>query len=87
MSFCSTKNLNSGCGKPKLAIIIDDIATAEQARNLKEVGLKLTPSIFPPDKANPNTTSEVAKLFSFYMIHLPTQALNLTKKDVFYSKS
>lgn len=83
-AFAPQKTLTPS-GKPKLAIIIDDIATAEQARNLKEVGLKLTPSIFPPDKANPNTV-EVAKLFSFYMIHLPTQALNFNQKDVFTLK-
>ncbi|QKF64906.1 divergent polysaccharide deacetylase family protein [Campylobacter corcagiensis] len=73
-------------GKPKLAIIIDDIATIDQAKNLKKVGLKLTPSIFPPDRANPDTL-KVAKLFDFYMIHLPMEALNFNQRDVFTLKA
>lgn len=79
-------------GKPKLAIIIDDIATFEHARELKSIGLKLSPSIFPPNN-HYKDSAEVAKSFEFYMIHLPTEAVNfnspklqtLTTKDSYES--
>lgn len=61
--------------KPKLAIIMDDISSAAQAKSIKELGLKITPSIFPPESAHP-TSHELAKIFPVYMVHLPLQALN-----------
>lgn len=60
---------------PKLAIIIDDVATFSQARMIKSVNLKLTPSIFPVSKNYPNT-AKFAKIFKTYMIHLPLEALH-----------
>ncbi|NLY03364.1 MAG: divergent polysaccharide deacetylase family protein [Campylobacter sp.] len=67
-------------GKPKLAIIIDDVATSTHAKNIKKIDLKLTPSIFPPNKNHPDTV-QIAKSFEFYMIHLPTEALNFNSPE------
>lgn len=66
-------------GGPKLAIIMDDISTNAQINELKKLSIKVTPSIFPPEKEHPKT-AELAKEFSVYMVHLPLQALNYTNE-------
>lgn len=66
-------------GGPKLAIIMDDISTNAQISELKKLSIKVTPSIFPPEKEHPKT-AELAKEFSVYMVHLPLQALNYTNE-------
>ena len=60
--------------KPRLVIIIDDVAYRHQVDAIKSVNLKLTPSFFPATSAHPETPV-LARRFSFYMIHLPMQAL------------
>ena len=60
--------------KPCLVIIIDDVAYKHQADAIKAVNIKLTPSFFPATSAHPETPV-LARRFSFYMIHLPMQAL------------
>ncbi len=60
--------------KPRLVIIIDDVAYKHQADAIKAVNLKLTPSFFPATSAHPETPV-LARRFGFYMIHLPMQAL------------
>lgn len=60
--------------KPRLVIIIDDVAYRHQVDAIKSVNLKLTPSFFPATFAHPETPI-LARRFSFYMIHLPMQAL------------
>ena len=60
--------------KPRLVIIIDDVAYRHQADAIRSVNLKLTPSFFPATSAHPETPI-LARRFSFYMIHLPMQAL------------
>ena len=63
---------------PKLAIIMDDISTSAQASELKklaQLGVKVTPSIFPPENAHPNS-NELANEFSSFLVHLPLWALN-----------
>ena len=60
--------------KPRLVIIIDDVAYKYQADAIKAVNLKLTPSFFPATSAHPETPV-LARRFGFYMIHLPMQAL------------
>ncbi|MFQ6341726.1 divergent polysaccharide deacetylase family protein [Campylobacter sp. VTCC 70190] len=67
--------------KPKLAIIIDDIANASQVRGLKALNLKLNPSFFPSDK-NHSQTPKLASQFDFYMVHLPLAALNYNKPEL-----
>ena len=60
--------------KPRLVIIIDDVAYRHQVDAIKSVNLKLTPSFFPTTSAHPETPV-LARRFGFYMIHLPMQAL------------
>lgn len=62
--------------KPKIAIIIDDIANIRQLEAIKSVGLKLTPSIFP--QSNAKMLESIANL-DFFMVHLPLEAI--TYKD------
>ncbi|MEB2816983.1 divergent polysaccharide deacetylase family protein [Campylobacter upsaliensis] len=65
--------------KPKLAIIIDDMANKEQVKELKALHLKLNPSFFPSHALHPNTP-KLAKEFEFYMVHLPLKALSFQNK-------
>ncbi|EAK3328215.1 divergent polysaccharide deacetylase family protein [Campylobacter upsaliensis] len=65
--------------KPKLAIIIDDMANKEQVKELKTLHLKLNPSFFPSHALHPNTP-KLAKEFEFYMVHLPLKALSFQNK-------
>ncbi|EOE6440416.1 divergent polysaccharide deacetylase family protein [Campylobacter upsaliensis] len=65
--------------KPKLAIIIDDMANKEQVKELKTLHLKLNPSFFPSHTLHPNTP-KLAKEFEFYMVHLPLKALSFQNK-------
>lgn len=62
-------------GKPKLAIIIDDVSFAHHARKIKEIPFKITPSILPPTSRHPDSHT-LAKEFAFYMVHLPLEALS-----------
>ena len=78
-SHSKRKSHKAPNGEPKLAIIMDDISTNAQVRELKKLSIKVTPSIFPPEKQHPKT-AELAKEFSVYMVHLPLQALNYTNE-------
>lgn len=63
--------------KPKVVIIIDDIATPKQLSDIvaiQDAGLKLTPSIFPVAQSNAKMLESVANL-DFFMVHLPLEAL------------
>lgn len=72
---------NLGKNKPKLAIIVDDMATAEQVRQLKATNLKLIPSFFPPDRNHPRTPI-LAREFDFFMVHLPLSALSYKNEEL-----
>lgn len=78
-SHSKRKSHKAPNGGPKLAIIMDDISTNAQVRELKKLSIKVTPSIFPPEKEHPKS-AELAKEFSVYMVHLPLQALNYTNE-------
>lgn len=67
--------------KPKLCIIIDDMATREQVKALKATGLKLTPSFFPPDSTHPKTPI-LAREFDFFMVHLPLSAQHYANEEL-----
>ena len=67
--------------KPKLCIIIDDMATREQVKALKATGLKLTPSFFPPDSTHPKTPI-LAREFEFFMVHLPLSAQHYANEEL-----
>jgi len=67
-------------GKPKLAIVIDDVAFAHQTRMIKKIPYKVTASFFPPTPRHPDTVN-LSKDFGFKMIHLPTEALNFGRPE------
>ncbi len=67
-------------GKPKLAIIIDDVAYEHQTKLIKKIPFKVTPSFFPPTPRHPDTVS-LAKEFKFAMVHLPMEALSYTRPE------
>ena len=67
--------------KPKLCIIIDDMATREQVKALKATGLKLTPSFFPQDSTHPKTPI-LAREFEFFMVHLPLSAQHYANEEL-----
>ncbi|MBE0492090.1 MAG: divergent polysaccharide deacetylase family protein [Sulfurospirillum sp.] len=69
------KKFYPSTGKPKLAIIIDDVAFEHQTRAIKKIPFKVTPSFFPPTTRHPDT-KELSKSFSFAMVHLPLEASN-----------
>lgn len=81
LTFDEDIHLNKISRKPKLAIIIDDMANASQVRGLKALNLKLNPSFFPPDK-NHSETPKLALKFDFYMVHLPLAAINYNKPEI-----
>lgn len=78
-SHSKRKSHKAPNGGPKLAIIMDDISTNAQVRELKKLSIKVTPSIFPPEKEH-SKSAWLAKEFSVYMVHLPLQALNYTNE-------
>ena len=66
--------------KPKLAIIIDDVSTKSQVRAIKSLGIPITMSFLPPSAARPNSAKLAAKQ-SFYMVHLPMEAMHFNKEE------
>jgi len=66
--------------KAKLAIIIDDVSTPSQVRAIKSLGLPLTMSFLPPSTARPNS-AKLAAQQSFYMVHLPMEAMHFNKEE------
>lgn len=78
-SHSKLKSHKAPNGKPKLAIIMDDISSDAHASELKKLNIKVTPSIFPPEPKHANTAN-LAKQFPVYMVHLPLQALNYTNE-------
>ncbi len=58
---------------PKVVIIMDDICSKFQAKMIKEIPIKITPSIFPASCDHPDTP-QIAKEFSSYMVHTPMEA-------------
>nr|WP_314868771.1 divergent polysaccharide deacetylase family protein [uncultured Campylobacter sp.] len=59
--------------RAKLAIIIDDVGTDEQAQKIAALPVRVTPSIFPPEYQRKDTRS-LARGFEHYAIHLPMEA-------------
>jgi len=66
--------------KPKLVLIIDDVAFKYEVDLIKKIPFHITPSFFPPTPAHPNTPL-YAKEFPCYMVHLPLQAFNFPKPE------
>lgn len=59
--------------KPKIVIMIDDVSTARQKREILKLGYKVNLSILPPTKGHPNS-AKIAQDLPFYLIHFPMQA-------------
>ena len=59
--------------KPKLVIIIDDVHTKKQINAIQSLGLKVTPSIFPPYQLA-RKSNLLARGLDHYMIHLPMES-------------
>ena len=62
-------------GKPRIAIILDDISFASQVRSIKSLGLPITMSFLPANAIHPNTP-KLAENEKFYMVHLPLEAIS-----------
>jgi len=69
-------------GKPKLAIIIDDVSVKSHINAIKSLNIPLTMSFLPPSKFRPNSAKLAAKE-KFYMVHLPMEAMSFTKEEPF----
>ncbi|PSM52536.1 divergent polysaccharide deacetylase [Campylobacter blaseri] len=67
--------------KPKLVLIIDDVASKEHTNGIKKLNLKITPSFFPPTSDFPNTP-KLSNQFDFFMIHLPLEAMGFNSKRI-----
>ncbi len=59
--------------KPKLVIIIDDVHTKKQMQAIGNLGMKITPSIFPPYQLSKHSNL-LAKGVKHYMVHLPMES-------------
>lgn len=59
--------------KPKIVILIDDVSTKRQKRNILNVGYTINMAFLPPTKGHPNS-SKIAQNLPFHMIHFPMQA-------------
>ena len=66
--------------KPKLIIIIDDVAYKYQVKALKSLNLTLNLSFFPSSSTHP-FTPKYAKECRHYMIHLPLQATHYLNEE------
>ncbi len=66
--------------KPKLAIVIDDVTTSYQLKQINKIGYKVTPSFMPPTKGHPNS-AKIAQDLEFYMIHFPLQATSFNNEE------
>ncbi|MCK5293491.1 MAG: divergent polysaccharide deacetylase family protein [Arcobacteraceae bacterium] len=59
--------------RPTLAILIDDVTTSYQVRNIENIGYPITMAFLPPTDRHRNS-AKIAKQFDRYMIHLPLEA-------------
>jgi polysaccharide deacetylase 2 family uncharacterized protein YibQ len=66
--------------KPQLAIIIDDVSFAADVVAIKALNIPLTMSFLPPSKRHPNS-AKLAARESFYMVHLPMEAMSFNSEE------
>jgi polysaccharide deacetylase 2 family uncharacterized protein YibQ len=69
----SVKNATKPLNKPRLAIIIDDVAHADQLKRIRALPFPVTPSIFPPSEIS-TRTPDLARNLKHFMIHLPLES-------------
>ncbi|MBN2895533.1 MAG: divergent polysaccharide deacetylase family protein [Campylobacterales bacterium] len=65
---------------PKLAIIIDDVAFAHDVAAIKALKIPLTMSFLPPNERHPDS-AQLAQRESFYMLHLPLEAMRFSAEE------
>lgn len=59
--------------KPKIAIIIDDVSSSKQKKQILNIGYKVGMAFLPPTKNHKNS-AKIAQDLPFYIIHFPMQA-------------
>ncbi len=59
--------------KPRLVILIDDVHSKNQLHAIQNLGLKITPSVFPPYTLSPRSHL-LARQVKHSMIHLPMES-------------
>ena len=69
----STVSAPSKGGRPRLAIIIDDVSHKEQIDAIKSLPYHITPSIFPPSELS-KTSNQLTRYVRHYMVHLPMES-------------
>ncbi len=74
----STKETFSG--RPKLAIIIDDVSFPQEVKAIKKLDLTVTMSFLPPNSIHPDSALLASKE-SFYMVHLPMEAVSFNASE------
>jgi len=74
------KDKKSTSGKPRIAIILDDISFSSQVQSIKALGLPITMSFLPANAIHPNTP-KMAENEEFYMVHLPLEALSYSHAE------
>ncbi len=76
--------------RPRLVIIIDDVAHARQLKAIRVLPWHITPSIFPPSEIA-SSSPKLARHLKHYMVHLPMQsgseAMNRMKGMLFANAS
>ncbi len=65
---------------PRVAIIMDDVSSKEQALLIKRLPFPITPSIFPSTYNHPDTP-QIAKMFHHYMVHTPMEAYHFPSPE------
>ncbi len=75
----NTEAYNSN-GKPKLAIVIDDVTTTYQKNRILSMGYKVNMAFLPPTRGHKNS-AKIALDLPFYMIHFPMQASKAFKGE------
>lgn len=66
--------------RAKLAIIIDDLSFAKEVQALRSLHIPLTMSFLPPTSVHPDS-AKLAANESFYMVHLPMEAVNFNATE------
>ena len=59
--------------RPTLAILIDDVTTSYQVKNITNIGYPVTMAFLPPTPTH-KKSAKIAQAFDNYMIHLPLEA-------------
>ncbi len=77
----SKKPHESKTNKPKVAIIIDDLANPKDIKSFNSIGVKINLSLLPKHNFSRHNP-ELAKKLDFYMIHLPLEAQSFEQQGV-----